>query len=298
VRVLFPGIVLAAVCCVSCTAETVSHSPRELGVIVLDDLAVRDGKVVIRVGSNGCTDKAALRAQVRQEKGLTARMPHYVVTFERVRADDCKAIMAEGVVLEYDLAEDLGIAAAGTLSVTNRVYAQSEEASTADAVLRRGLLAATVRAVELEIRACEEKLKTAEDGVGPADNVERFRKQLAELRGHLQAFTQMGPAGYPAPTAAAPAPEELLEQAAWGPVLPARRQVVRVRLEEECKEGTLLNVEGMTRSGPFYHVAGIAGEARARLKPGSRRDVTLYLVYKRDYVGRIPNHYVYIAEVK
>lgn len=297
-NLLTRGAILVVLLGGTCLAETLSHSARDLGVVVLEELAVRDGKIIIRVPSNGCTDKAAIRASARKQNGMTERMPHYAVTFERVRADDCKALLADGVVLEYDVAEDLGLPAHATLAVTNWVHVRSEETSEGETALRRGLLAATVRAVESEIRACEGRLKTAQGGVGPAENVERFGKQLEDLRAQLATFREMKPADYPLQAAAEPDAEAALPAVGGGPLAPPRRVVVTVRLEEPCKEGTMLPVDGLTKSGPFYHVSGMSAAARARLQPGKRQELTLYLVYRRAYLAHIPNHYVYVAEVK
>jgi hypothetical protein len=54
----------------------------------------------------------------------------------------------------------------------------------------------------------------------------------------------------------------------------------------------------MTKSGPFYHIAGIKGDDYSVLKVGKRYRVEIYLLYKREYFGFIPNYYVYIAEFK
>jgi hypothetical protein len=119
VKTLTLGLVLMA--CVSLSAEKVSQDPRELGTVILGEMAIKDKKVIIRVASGGCTDKAAIKANVQQEKGLTERTPHYRVTFERVRVDDCKALLMDGILLEYDISSDLRISGPYTLSVANGV---------------------------------------------------------------------------------------------------------------------------------------------------------------------------------
>ncbi len=41
--------------------------------------------------------------------GAEGDIPHYVLTFERIAADDCKAFLPEGVDLVFDLEKDLGL---------------------------------------------------------------------------------------------------------------------------------------------------------------------------------------------
>jgi hypothetical protein len=52
----------------------------------------------------------------------------------------------------------------------------------------------------------------------------------------------------------------------------------------------------MTRSGPFYHVAGIRGGDFSVFSPSTHYRLKLYLVYKREYFLAIPDYYVYIGE--
>ena len=96
---------------------------RELGPIVVRELAIRDGKIVFRVDSGGCTDAASFAVDVVKEPGISAATPHYRLTIRRVRADDCKALLLEGVLVELDLAQDLGLAGRFTVAVENPVLA-------------------------------------------------------------------------------------------------------------------------------------------------------------------------------
>jgi len=58
---------------------------------------------------------------VEKSGGAEGDIPHYVLTFERIAADDCKAFLPEGVDLVFDLEKDLGLSGRYTLSVANRV---------------------------------------------------------------------------------------------------------------------------------------------------------------------------------
>lgn len=102
----------------------VSHSPRELGVAVLRDLSIGEGKISFRVDSNGCTDAGSFEVRVIREQGITAKAPHYRLTIERVRIDECKAMLWDGVVIDLWLEQDLGLTGTCTFSVTNPVLSK------------------------------------------------------------------------------------------------------------------------------------------------------------------------------
>lgn len=288
-------LILAAGLAAPLSAQKISHGPRELGVVVLQELAVKEEKVIIRVDSGGCTNKGAIKANVRKEKGITERAPHFVVTFERVRIDECKAIVSDGVLIEYDIPRDLGLAGLYTLTVTNWVFPRSEDAIVDEMILKRSLLDATKRATEMEIRDCEARLKTASEGVGPTGNVEKFRNRIAQLKGQLETFQKMDPFYYALPSVQVQAPDVFAEQAAYGPVTPPQKKTLTLTVKEAYKEGSLLDIEGMTKSGPFYHLAG--GDF-SRLKVGQKYEATVYLVFKRESMGFIPGYYVHFADAK
>jgi hypothetical protein len=96
---------------------------RELGPIVVRELAVRDGTLAFRADSGGCTDAGSFTVDVVKVSGVSAGVPHYRLTIRRVRADDCKALLLEGVLIELDLAKDLGLTGRFTVSVENPVLA-------------------------------------------------------------------------------------------------------------------------------------------------------------------------------
>jgi len=106
---------------VSAQALKLSRSPRDLGTAILRDLSIRDGKISFRVDSKGCTDDGSFKVRVRKEEGITPKAAHFELTIERVRIDECKAMLWEGVVIELDLEKDLGLAGTYTVSVSNPV---------------------------------------------------------------------------------------------------------------------------------------------------------------------------------
>lgn len=79
-------------------------------------IELEDGKMKIRVPSNGCTGKDSFKIEVI--KGFTG-VPPYIVEIYRLFPDYCKAWLPDGVVLEYDL-EELGIEPNATFTLTNK----------------------------------------------------------------------------------------------------------------------------------------------------------------------------------
>ncbi len=165
--------------------------------------------------------------------------------------------------------------------------------------LAKALLAATVRAIDLEVEGYRTRLRAAETGTGPRDNVERFKQRIAALEAEREKLGRMKPEEYPEPVRQQADPASVLElTAGFGPVLPPVLRDVTVTVDQPCADGTLLSVAGTSRSGPFYHLAGIKGGDYAALKRGKQYRLTLCLVYRREYFGLIGDYYVYVAEAK
>lgn len=102
-----------------------SHGPRQTGEEVLIELLMGPGKFIISVGSSGCTGKGFFKVDIKKEEGLTPKVPHYVLTVNRIKPDECKAIVDDGTLILFDLEKDFGIKGDFTYSLTNRVYATS-----------------------------------------------------------------------------------------------------------------------------------------------------------------------------
>lgn len=75
---------------------------------------VGDDILVVRVPSNGCTQKRDLTVNVR-ERGREFR-----VTIGRVREDYCRAIVPEGVEIPFGF-EELGARPGANVTVTNPI---------------------------------------------------------------------------------------------------------------------------------------------------------------------------------
>ena len=256
-----------------------SSTPRELGTAVLRDLAIQGGKLRFRVDSNGCTDAGNFEVRV------SAKARRCQLRIERVRIDERKAMVWDGVEIELDLRKDLGLKGACNVWVENPVLPH--------------LLAATSRAIELELTAARQKLKTAEEGAGPQENAERFRRKIRDLEADRTRFGGLKSDDYPAPVVKPFAPASILESSdGSGPILPPEIREAVVQLDGPCAEGDLLPVEGTSKSGPFYHLAGIAGGDYGVLQPGRKLHLQLCLVYRREYFGLIGDYFVYVLSVR
>lgn len=173
--------------------------------------------------------------------------------------------------------------------------ASATDPGAGEAALRQGCLEATRRAVALELKGAEGRLAAARGGLGPAENIERFGGQVARLSKEQARFGAMKAADYPLPDGRAEPEPALLAPGDFGPLAPPRQKVISIVAGKTCGEGSLLVADDQSRSGPFYHLAGIRGGDCRVLRPGRRYELEVYLVYRRDYVGFIQDHHVYVA---
>jgi hypothetical protein len=175
----------------------------------------------------------------------------------------------------------------------------SPRAEESPAELRESLRRATVRAIELEIEAATAKLQAAMAGTGPEENKAKFRQKVAELKAERVRFSRIPSAEYPDPSASTPDTVSVLDETtAWGPMVPAEPREAVVVATKPYNIGSLLEVVGTSRSGPFFHLAGIVGGDASILKTGRRCRASMYLVYRREYFGLIGDYYVYVAGVR
>lgn len=123
--------------------------------------------------------------------------------------------------------------------------------------LKNVCLAATVQAVRLEMGRVQAK------------------PFLAQLEADLEKYRNMKAADYTLP--------EKTVETAW--------------VEEKAGDNAVLYVEGMSRSGPWYHLSGIVGGDYGQLKPGVKATVSYYRVYPRKY-WHMPSSYVCVEEVR
>jgi len=138
--------------------------------------------------------------------------------------------------------------------------------------LKEELLRATLVAIDMEIDRYAVKLEAAREGPGDPANIPFLATRIQELQRERIKYENMDPAAYKLP----------------------QKVKARVKPTRPYAQGTLLEQKGLTRSGPFYHLAGVRGGDYGSIKPGKKYRMTLYLVYPRSYP--FPSYYVYISD--
>ncbi len=233
---------------------------KDIGIVVLRAVEIKEHKVFIRVNSSGCTDKKTIEAKVVKKDGVDKEVPHYEITFIRNKPDNCKAFLPEGVSLEYDVQKDLNIKMPYTVSILNPIIPilknesffdikfpkEVRPASSDELELKETLINAVVKAIEMEIKRNENRLKVAESGVGPKENAERFRTRIEELKSELEKFKNMKLEDYSLPQ------EEtkinLEKMIKFGPVIPPLKKIVKITVETPYKLDSILDIDRMTKS--------------------------------------------------
>ncbi|MHC1758235.1 MAG: hypothetical protein AB9917_01745 [Negativicutes bacterium] len=133
---------------------------------------------------------------------------------------------------------------------------------------------------EVVIKEPQDALKTAcRTAAIKAIKLEMSRAQAKNIRDTLEAdlekFQQLSNADYTLP--------EKVVETVW--------------VQEKADENAILYVNGMSRSGPWYHLSGIVGGDYARMKPGVKYTATYYKVYPRAY-WRMSSAYVCVAAIQ
>jgi hypothetical protein len=142
--------------------------------------------------------------------------------------------------------------------------------------LKRGCLQATIRAIDLEIVRNQGWIDQRKQAPAKADDLPGLEADLQALRVELLKYRAMDPADYPLP----------------------EPEVRKVWLADATPGvGSFFHYKELSRSGPWYHLAGIAGGDFSVLKADTEFQATFYRVHSRNYF-QMPSSYVYLAEYK
>jgi hypothetical protein len=109
----------------SVPSPAVSRTQRELGVVILRNVSVKDGILSFWTPSGGCTDNSSFKVGIAQGNGIADKVAHYVLTIERIKPDDCKAFFPDGELIEFDLQKDLGLNGVYVISIANPIAPKS-----------------------------------------------------------------------------------------------------------------------------------------------------------------------------
>ncbi len=270
----------------------------DLGELILREIHIKEHKLYIRVNSKGCTDKSTLKAEViNSPKRVDKDVQHYEITFLRIAPDYCKALFPDGVMMEYDLRKDFGINTKlpYTISVKNLIYPLlpnepyfeifpriEEPIPFTKDTLKEDLIKATIKAIDMEIERYEKSSHSDK------------KEKISYLQGELKRFKEMSPDSYK--LEGKHQDEPLLNFNKFGTLMPPIKRTIEIHVTEPLKVGDLLYYTGMTKSGPFYHLAGISDKIAKAIEKGTYK-VKIYLIYKREYFGFIPNYYVFLSDL-
>jgi hypothetical protein len=272
-----------------------SFFPEEEGILVLRSLSVEDHKIKIKVNTNGCTDKNSIKAVIKKSSRIDPKVPDYEITFIREKPDNCKAFIPDGVIIEYDLKRDFNIQMPYTLKISNpiipftknepyfiiekvektvqEVHKESFKGEQGKFILgaiqemiteiRRDIKNATIYAINQEIERYKNR--------GEKEKVKKLENELKEIKQIKDEDFQI-----PEDTQEdKPKPEDLFTLS-FGLIYPCKAIQTEIIVDKIISIGDILKVKGMTKSGPFYHVAGIRKDVLKKMKVGK--------TYKANYV--------------
>lgn len=269
----------------------ISSNQYETGLILLKGTKIEGPYLTIRVDSGGCTDKKTIEARVRKEKGIVKGYNHYSIAFIRKVPDKCKAFFPDGIDITYNLVEELKLKPPFTISIENpmapvipekyfnlKPKSSSINEITPEISLKIDLIQATIRAIEAEIRRFTSRVPPEPE-------------KARALEADLERFKKMKPEDYPLNGAK---PDPFKEP---GVIMPPVVEEVEIASLPEL--GKLLYLTKQSKSGPFFHVAGIAKDAMIELKPDAKPPfkAKIYLVFRREYFAMIKDYYVYVERV-
>lgn len=162
-------------------------------------------------------------------------------------------------------------------------------AAAEDKSLKKACIKATIFAIEQEIDLYEQRLKAVKSGSDDGDGnggkdgssgtvsnakISEYKQRLKELKTEHRKYCFMRVSKYTLP----------------------QNKTVTVAVTQPYHPGSILELVNITRSGPFYHLAGIKDNNYQLLKAEFTYTMTIYPVYKKDYVlPNIENYYVYLS---
>lgn len=150
---------------------------------------------------------------------------------------------------------------------------ESHQSASGD-LLKKACLAAAVKGIEMEIARYQDWIDLRKQNPADSQDLPGLEEGLEALKSDLKKYLPLNPKDYQLP--------EEIKSEAWVEGLPGANAI--------------LHVEGMSRSGPWYHLAGIKGDDYSVLKPGTKYLMSFYKVYPRSYF-HMESSYVYIAEI-
>ncbi|MTK54591.1 hypothetical protein [Paludibacter sp.] len=166
----------------------------------------------------------------------------------------------------------------------------SKQTEVPQSEIKKLCLEATKTAIQLEMANYQRWIDVRKQQNAPAEAAE-FQKTLDSLKIELDTYQKMSVDKYILPESKQ-APQDFFSQDF------AREKITTIAwVESNAQNNTVLHVEGMSKSGPWYHLAGIIGNDYTKLKPNTKYRITFYTVYKRNY-WNMPSAYVCITSIQ
>jgi len=270
-----------------------SKNQYETGLMLLRGIRIEGKILTIKVDSGGCTDKKSIEVRARERASPLKGYHHYALSFFRKVPDRCKAFFPEGFEISYDLEKELNLKLPVIISIENPIMpvtlnqafydirpVQGEVKELPEELeLKEKLLKATIKAVKAEIERYKSRVPPDLD-------------KVAWLEGELERLKRMRLEDYPLPPIKHPG-----YPLNPGVIMPPI--VEEIEIEALPREGELIRLTKVSKSGPFYHAVGIAKDAFLKLKPGSKPPfrAKVYIVFRREYFALIPDYHVYVSEI-
>lgn len=151
-------------------------------------------------------------------------------------------------------------------------------------------LAATVTAIKLEI-ANFERWKQNREQSNSQNNLAELQKSLDILNADLKKYQDMNADDYILPG------NEIITDDFFTDRFTPQKISSTAWVENKADKNSILYVNGMSKSGPWYHLAGIAGNDFSVLQPNKHYQLVFYTVYEHYYFN-MPSAYVCVVEIK
>lgn len=151
-------------------------------------------------------------------------------------------------------------------------------------------LEATVTAIKLEIANFERWIQNREQS-NSQNNIAELQKSLDILNADLKKYQDMNAYDYILPGNVNITDDFFTDR------FTPQKICCTAWVANKADKNSILYVNGMSKSGPWYHLAGIAGNDFSVLQPNKHYQLVFYTVYKHYYFN-MPSAYVCVVEIK
>jgi hypothetical protein len=140
-------------------------------------------------------------------------------------------------------------------------------------LLKIACLEAAIEGIKAEISRHQDWIDLRKQGQTDSQDLPDLESKMSLLKADLEKYRSLGPNDYQ--------PSEVIKLKAW--------------VDGRAEANAILHIEEISRSGPWYHLAGVKGDDYNVLKPGIKYMMSFYKVYPTSYFNMVSS-YVYLAE--